>query len=578
MNRDFRIVLADAREGLWRDYRNPVGIITTHDPDRVLPLLREIEEKVESERFHAAGFVSYGAAAAFDPRLRASRRKGFPLLWFGLCEAPEIGELPLPGSDPDPPGWTPSITPEEYSLAIARLKDEIRQGNTYQVNYTYRLNASLAEDPWHYFLMIQRAQNAQFGAYVNTGDWSVCSASPELFFSLDWDRLTMKPMKGTASRGKGWEDDRRQADWLFQSEKNKAENRMIVDMIRNDLGKIARPGSIRVPALFSLEKYPTLWQMTSRIEARTDASQPEIWSALFPCASITGAPKRRTMDIINETETSPRGIYTGSIGYMAPGREARFNVAIRTVLINNRTGKAEYGTGGGITWDSTAEEEYEETRIKAKILIENRPDFELLETLLWTPEKGYFLLERHLDRLGKSADYFDYAYSEKEIRDRLFSLARTFPSRPTRVRLLLGRKEKITCEGTEFKAAKKWTIGLAAAPVDSANPFLCHKTTNREIYNRIRALTPGWDDVILWNERGEITESGIGNVVVRLNGRDWTPPASCGLLPGTYREELLERGLISERIILKEELDRADDIYLVNSLRKRQDLEYHKRA
>ena len=311
MNRDIRIILADAREGFWRYYRNPVGIVTTNDPGQVLPLLREIEEKVESERYHAAGFISYGASCAFDPRLRASRREGCPLLWFGLFEAPETGELPLTEADTVPPEWIPSVNREEYAHAIARVKDEIRRGNTYQVNYTYRLNAPCVDDPWRYFLLMQRTQNARFGAYVNTGEWSVCSASPELFFSLEGDRITMKPMKGTASRGKTRDDDRRQAEWLFQSEKNRAENRMIVDMIRNDLGRIARPGSVKVPALFSLEKYPTLWQMTSRIEALTDASQAEIWKALFPCASITGAPKRRTMDIIHRIEGDSPGYLYG---------------------------------------------------------------------------------------------------------------------------------------------------------------------------------------------------------------------------------------------------------------------------
>ena len=263
---------------------------------------------------------------------------------------------------------------------------------------------------------------------------------------------------------------------------------------------------------------------------------------------------------------------------MAPGREARFNVAIRTALINNRTGEAEYGTGGGITWDSTVDEEYEETLVKTKILTEIRPDFDLLETLLWTPEEGFFLLGRHLNRMGKSADYFDYPFREKEIRDSLFSLARTFSSHPTRIRLLLNKRGELSLEFAGYVPTGTWTVGLAAVPVDRGNHFLYHKTTNREIYNRIRALTPEWNDVILWNDKGEITESCIGNVVVRLNGRDWTPPVSCGLLPGTYREELLEKGLISERIILKEELERADGIYLVNSLRKRQDIEYHKRA
>jgi para-aminobenzoate synthetase/4-amino-4-deoxychorismate lyase len=369
-------------------------------------------------------------------------------------------------------------------------------------------------------------------------------------------------------------DDLEQAEWLHHSEKNRAENVMIVDMVRNDMGRIAALGSVEVRSLYEVEKYPTLWQMTSTVKAKTGAGLCEIMQALFPPASITGAPKRRTMQIIAELEQTPRRIYTGSVGFIGPGRKAQFNVAIRTVLVDKAKGQAEYGVGGGIVWDSVDRMEFEECRTKARILTQKMPDFSLLETILWTPEQGYFLLPYHLTRLMDSAAYFSFSAERDAIRTNLDSLAHTLPKTAHKVRLLLAKDGGITLQSEVLHdtVAQPLHVCLAATAVDSANPFLYHKTTNRVVYEQALAACPGYSDVILWNEKGEVTESSIANIVVELDGELYTPPIPCGLLPGTYRAYLLEQGKLKERVIHKEDLVRSAHIYLVNSVRKEREV------
>ena len=288
-----------------------------------------------------------------------------------------------------------------------------------------RLNSEFSGGEWDFFLNLAQTQN-KYAAYIDTGRYVICSASPELFFKLDGNKIYSHPMKGTAKRGRTTLEDKEQAEWLHNSLKNRAENVMIVDMIRNDLGRIAEIGSVQVPELFTIEKYPTLFQMTSTVQAKTNASLDEIFSALFPCASITGAPKVSTMNIIAELETTPRKIYTGSIGYISPNRKAQFNVAIRTALIDRENKTAEYGVGGGIVWDSTSADEYSEALLKARVLTERPRTFDLIETLLWTPEDGYFLREKHIARMQDSAEYFGFPFSREEFEHQLDQLAEAF--------------------------------------------------------------------------------------------------------------------------------------------------------
>ncbi len=409
---------------------------------------------------------------------------------------------------------------------------------------------------------------------MNTEEWSACSASPELFFHLDGTDLISRPMKGTAPRGLMFQDDIKQAEWLYHSEKNRAENVMIVDMVRNDIGRIAHTGGIEVNDLFTVEKYPTVWQMTSTVRAKTKAGLCEILGSLFPPASITGAPKIRTMQIIEELETTPRRIYTGSIGFMSPHRKAQFNVAIRTVLIDKIKEKAEYGVGGGIVWDSTDTIEFDECQTKTRILTARMPDFSLLETILWMPEDGYYLLRHHLARLRESAAYCSFSADIGDIRDRLFSLIPTFPNTAHKIRLLLAKDGCIACQSEVLRhsaSTHRQRVCLAPLPIDSSNPFLYHKTTNRGMYDQVLAVCPGYDDVILWNEKYEVTESCIAHIVVELDGELYTPPVRCGLLAGTFRAHMLDQGKARERVISMEDLARSPHIYLVNSVRKEQE-------
>jgi para-aminobenzoate synthetase/4-amino-4-deoxychorismate lyase len=470
--------------------------------------------------------------------------------------------------------WTPSISRDDYADRIRAIRDYLRRGDTYQVNFTMRLRSGFCGDPFELFLRMQRAQRADYAVYIETEDFAVCCASPELFFRLDGERFVSRPMKGTARRGKTTAEDRALAAALAGSEKERAENVMIVDMVRNDMGRVAVPGSVEVERLFEVERYPTVFQLTSTVAARTSASVSGILHGLFPCASITGAPKVRTMEIIRELEGAPRGIYTGSIGVMAPGRKAWFNVAIRTVMVDKRAGCAEYGVGGGIVWDSAAGDEYQECMNKARVLTADYPAFELIETLLWEGETGYFLFDRHLERLADSAAYFDFRMDREAVRGHLLETGRRWGERTGKVRLLLSRDGRVRAEASDLPAvdpARPRRLAFAAEPVDSGDVFLYHKTTHHPARGRsAEALgaAQGADDVLLWNERGEVTESTIANVVVERGGRKLTPPVASGLLAGVFRGWLLDQGEIEEGVLTIDDVRRAERVFLINSVRK----------
>ncbi len=581
MNQMGEIVLREGDE--WLHFANPTRVILAERLQDVLPALREIEDAVNTNRYHAAGFLSYESAPAFDAAHLTRPSTGFPLLWFGLYPQPRVISLPQPDSPKPALTWSPTVDRDTYNSAIEQIKNHIADGRTYQVNYTMRLRTDFSADPWNFFLHLAQSQN-NHAAYIDTGRFVICSATPELFFRLDGKTVTCRPMKGTVKRGRTTREDAQQAQWLKDSEKNRAENVMIVDMIRNDLGRIAKTGSVHVPELFAIEKYPTLWQMTSTVTAKTDASLTKIFSALFPCASITGAPKVSTMQIISELETTPRNIYTGSIGYIAPLRKAAFNVAIRTALIDRETQIAEYGVGGGIVWDSTSTDEYEEALLKARVLTESHPQFSLLETMLWTPEEGFFLLEKHIARLLDSAEYFDFSITrrgrvppseppQETLETYLNEISSNFTS-PQRVRLLLNKLGHLDGEHAPFQSTDKpLRVRLANQPINSNDVFIFHKTTHREMYDSARKDFPDCDDVLLFNERDELTEFTLGNLVVEMEGKLYTPPVSCGLLAGTFRAHLLETGQVEERIIRVDEIEKCTKVFFVNSVRKWQEAE-----
>jgi para-aminobenzoate synthetase/4-amino-4-deoxychorismate lyase len=548
----------------WLHFANPHCIVSAENIQDVRNALQKVEALVNTNGWTAAGFVSYEAAPAFDSALKVSNSNSFPLLWFGLYSAPQAINIPLSENESSEINWQATTMRESYNTAIQKVKDYIALGRTYQVNYTMRLNSEFKGDEWTFFLKIAKTQN-KYAAYIDTGRYVICSTSPELFFKLDGEKIYSQPMKGTVKRGRTTTEDAEQSQWLHDSSKNRAENVMIVDMIRNDIGRIAEIGSVHVPELFKVEKYPTLFQMTSTVQAKTDASVDEIFSALFPCASITGAPKVSTMNIIAELETTPRRIYTGSIGYLAPNRKAQFNVAIRTAIIDRESNQAEYGVGGGIVWDSTSADEYSEALLKARVLTERTNEFSLLETILWTPQDGYFLLEKHIERMRDSAEYFGFSFSRENVKQHLEKLPAEFSS-PQRIRILLNRLGNINVETKEFQIQENpFKVCLSNQPINSGEIFLYHKTTNRNTYP---SLVHGMDDILLFNENDELTEFTIGNLVVEINDELFTPPVSCGLLAGTYREHLLETQKIKERIIRKNELPRCLKIFLINSVRK----------
>jgi para-aminobenzoate synthetase/4-amino-4-deoxychorismate lyase len=556
----------------WLTFADPVRIISTSAPEEIASCLQEIDDAVGSEGLYAAGFLCYEAGAAYNLAVHEPEAGALPLLWFGLYNQHE--EMPsIPDTQEVPymlEGWQASLGEEAYFEAIEQIKQRIAQGDTYQVNFTMHLRSQFSGDPWALFYDLSQAQQAGHTAFLDLGRHVICSASPELFFDLDGDLLSARPMKGTATRGRTLAEDEAQMMALQTSTKDRAENVMIVDMIRNDFGRIAEIGSVEVPTLFTVERYPTLLQMTSTVKAHSMASLPEIMEAVFPCASITGAPKVSTMEIIKGLEPEPRGIYTGAIGYWGPCRQASFNVAIRTVVIDRESGVADYGVGSGIIWDSKADAEYAECRLKSQVLVERFPSFELLESMLWTLEEGFFLLDQHLQRLAGSVLYFGYVLDEQVLRLKLMKFAQSLVE-TSKLRILVGQNGQTTIEAQTVGAAKDAPpvpVCLAQTAVDSSSVWLYHKTTRRQVYEDALAGVPDGYDVILWNERGEITEASSANVILELDGQMVTPPVSSGLLAGTYRHSMLEQGIIQERVVTTADLQRSSRIYLINSVRK----------
>ena len=534
-------------------FTEPIKIIAANHVEEVLPKFIEVQKAVDSG-YYAAGYVSYEAVPGFGEAYTVKSETQMPLLWFGIFESPNslveksLGSFQLSE-------WEAKTTKDAYKAGFETIKAEIKQGNTYQVNYTLRLQSQFSGDDYAFYEQLAKAQDSQYSAYLHTGKFRILSASPELFFHWKDDVLTTRPMKGTVKRGLQLDEDEAQAKWLAASKKNQAENIMIVDLLRNDVSVIAEQGSVHVPALFEIERYPTVWQMTSTVKAKTkqETTLLDIFKALFPCGSITGAPKIKTTEIITKVEDAPREIYCGAIGYITPNREAVFNVPIRTVWIDSETGQAEYGAGGGITWDSVLTDEYEEALLKAKLLTVIRPEFELLES--FRLENGeYFLFSNHMERLKQAAKYFGFSFSESDIQNKLMQFAEDHPSGTYKVRLLVSKSGLIEVTGqliTEMTAPV--SIKLAHSPINTGHPFIYFKTTNRSMYEVFQQQNKDYFDVLLWNEQGEITEFTNGNIVVKLNGKLYTPPIKCGLLAGTFRKELLIQKKIEEKIITKAE-------------------------
>lgn len=547
-------------------FRTPRHIIRADALSEVLPALAAVQKASEAG-FYAAGYVSYEAAPAFDGALVTHLPTGDPLVWFGVFEK---AEAILPASEPvtNISGWALDTSESDYRAAIAKIRENIAAGVTYQTNYTVRLRSlETPADAYALYETLRAQHRPPYSSFLNTGETTLLSLSPELFFETKGQHITTRPMKGTAARGRFPKEDEDHKNALRENSKERAENVMIVDLLRNDLGRLAIPGSVAVPDLLTLETYPTFHTLTSTITAtlpeRTNLQ--DIFRALFPCGSVTGAPKVSTMRLIRALEPSPRGVYCGAIGYVEPGGNATFSVPIRTLVISKDG--AEYGVGSGVTWDSQAETEFHELAVKAALVTDTEPDFSLLETLLWNGS-AFVRLERHLARISQSAAFFSFLLDENVVRERLLEYGLKHPHALRRVRVLVARDGTITVESSPFTPLDEpLTVALAKHAVDGRNTFLCHKTTRRSVYDARRQDAPDTDDVLLWNERGELTEFTIGNLVLELEGRRLTPPRDAGLLNGVMRQEGLETGLIETRTLYVEDLARATKVWRINSLR-----------
>jgi para-aminobenzoate synthetase/4-amino-4-deoxychorismate lyase len=553
----------------WLHFTRPTRVVRADHPAAVLPVVAAIEHAARDRGAHVVGFLTYEAGRAFELSVHPSPAD-LPLAWFAIFDAPptEIDHVSYWCShDRDRytlGSLTPTVGRVEFERAFELIKKHIADGDTYQVNYTFRLAGTFVGDPRALFADLVASQEGRYAAFIRTGQLVICSASPELFFSRTGRQLIARPMKGTTRRGRTLSEDRERRDALHASPKERAENIMIVDMMRNDIGKVAAVGTVTVPELLTVERYPTVWQMTSSVSADTEAPLDEIFKALHPSASVTGAPKVRTMEIVRELELEPRGVYTGAVGYVAPGGDARFNVAIRTAIVDEKQRTVSFGVGSGIVWDSNATAEYDECLLKGCVLGRAAPAFDLLETLRWTPDEEFYLLERHLVRLQESAEYFDFRCDLDAVR-RDLATALSGCGRPSRVRMLLDRTGRVSVQVTPLAPRPEpIQAALAEGPVRQGDVFLYHKTTNRAVYEN--ALRPGADEVILWNERGEVTESTIANVVVERDDARVTPPVACGLLAGTFRAELLARGDIREAVVTIDALRAARRFWLINSV------------
>jgi para-aminobenzoate synthetase / 4-amino-4-deoxychorismate lyase len=592
---------SNTQEDPWtRLFTAPLHICVAYQPSELVQLFREIESALQ-RGYTAAGFFSYECGGVFEPK--AAMREstgGQPLAWFGIYQRSYVFDHETGGfPDDEPPeltalgkDWAVSepasevissfaLTEDEYRRRIDQIHEWIRAGDVYQLNFTVPWSARVQGSAGSLYAQLRKRQPARYGAFLHwQPERRILSFSPELFFRIDEQhdarRIITRPMKGTAPRGRTVKEDRAQAEWLRNDPKNCSENVMIVDLLRNDLGHIARFGTVHTEDLFAVERYPTLWQMTSTVGAtlRDGVDYESIFRALFPCGSVTGAPKIRAMQLIAELEHEPRGIYTGAIGYFSP-HSTVFNVAIRTLALDGSSGRM--GSGGGIVIDSNAADEYQECLLKAKFLTESfsrlPKDFSLIETILWN---GAFpLLDLHLDRLIDSAEYFDFSCNREEVRHELIEYALALPDNSARkVRLLMNRDGKLTI-ANEILSARPATnplgrVCISPQRTDSSDRMLFHKTTHRPLYAAAfeEAVESGFDDVLFFNQHGEVTEGAISNLFVEKSGRLLTPPLDCGVLAGVYRRHLFEtRHDVQEQILHEADLRDADAIYLANAVR-----------
>ncbi len=555
-------------------YQNLLKVLYTHDLNEVQSTICSMEEFAKEHKCYVAGFVSYEAAPGLNNNLiTKDPDPAVPLVWFAAfskqievpfnfksdCELPQnlIGDFEM----------------EEYERKIAQIKEEILSGNTYQVNFTSRLKCSVEVSPITIYELLATNQKGDYSTLIDTDKFSVISASPELFFKIENNLIVSKPMKGTMRRAKSYQEDEKTRLSLLSSDKDISENLMIVDLIRNDLGMISDIGTVKVPSHFVAEKYPTVWQMTSTVEGKlkSQTSICDIFQAIFPCGSVTGVPKVSTMKIIATTEKSTRGVYCGAVGcfdYTQRSLRAEFSVAIRTGFLNKLENCLYFGTGGGIVHQSDSKAEWAELQAKAQIMRKYNFPHALLETMYFSPKSGIKNFERHLNRLSDSAQYFDFNFDLDKIRSECFKVFKG-ELRELRIRLILFNNATFDIQTFPFVANKTDGIllGLSQIGVNSEDISLYHKYEDRAFYENCRNNSKSYDDVILWNENGHITETTTANIAIFKEDRWITPSLSCGLLPGVERAVLIDDRKIQEGLIDIKELTSQTKCIVFNSLR-----------
>ncbi|WP_417688144.1 aminodeoxychorismate synthase component I [Roseibium sp.] len=548
--------------------------------------VRECLEKAEAEQCggsFVAGFLAYELGFAFEPKLtKLWQHDGELLAWFGVYDRPR--ELPLDearellaGTAGSHPAGLSSADfewqSERYDDAFRQVQRHLAAGDIYQVNLTMRAHYTHHGAAESNFLQLLEQQPVAYAAFLKLERQSILSLSPELFLQRTGDSLRTKPMKGTAPRGRTPDEDRMIAAALAKDPKQLAENTMIVDLMRNDLSRIARTGSVEVSGLCEVERYKSLHQMVSTVEADLlpHVGFAGIIESLFPCGSITGAPKLSAMTIAHRLESSPRGVYTGSIGVLEPSGDFCFNVAIRTLVLRD-DGTGIVGAGSGVVYDSAASPEYDECRLKLNFMTGAQEHFDLFETMAFHPDEGFVLLERHLQRLKESAAYFGFSFDLEATRALLSRHSESYAT-SKRVRCVLSSQGSLSVTETDLPPSQPqsaWKVALAKETTSAKDRFLYHKTTRREFYDdareRYAALT-GCQEVIFANEDGFLTEGSFTNLFLQRNGQLVTPALQHGLLPGTLRAGLLEHGLAYEGDLSIGDLRDAEAIYLGNSVR-----------
>ncbi len=572
-------------------FTKPAEILQVFSLEEIPRLFDSMEEKLQ-EGYHIAGYMAYECGFHFES-IPHEIATSSPLAWFGVYKAPMIfnhatgvweGTSPrLRNSakliDKDYRVSDVQFAPSRktYVERIHAVRNHIRDGDVYQINFTGRMSFQFEGSALDFYRSLKQKQRVPYSTYIRTEHEAFISLSPELFFHRKGNRMVTRPMKGTAPRGRTVTEDSANSIWLSNDAKNRTENIMIVDVLRNDLGKISSIGSVKTSNLYTVEKYDSLFQMISTVESelRENVRYYDIFKALFPSGSITGAPKRRAMQIIDDLEGTPRGVYTGAIGYISPSNEAMFNVAIRTAVL--RDSKGEIGIGGGITWDSDAEDEYRECELKSKFFLQPPEEFTLIETLFW--DGTYRLPDKHLERLTASAAYFDFPCDTGLIRQLLDSITTEFDAgKQYRVRLTLDRFGNAEITWNEFSNELRSAPTVFISPVrtSSMDMFLYHKTSKRALYETSykTATENGYFDVIFMNEFGQITEGSRTNIFILKDNVYHTPPVNCGLLNGIYRQHMLHTlEHVKETVLTRQDIHDADAVFACNVLRGWQEVQ-----